>query len=307
MVIWTYLVLEDVRTTSRKLLMFASVADIVTAACFLMGSLWYILKRQFGSDTIHTDGGDEQANSSDITCVLIGAISSYSQSVSFWWNMATALYLYLEIVQGKRIEAWKWLGITHVICWGVPAIPTITAACYHVFGFNDVLMPACSISRASICWLKGGLGFREYIAWTILTLKGTEILTYFQILVLYLMIAWHVSRTSTNLIRNYQFNREDEKMLFDQTISVVLRANRKLIAVPLLLIGVRIWGTLRMIVMVAWMPSCTTPYPATEWIKVVFMLMEGAGNSAQGLANGVIFCAISNRVRSRIFHDVLKK
>jgi len=75
LIICTYLRWLDLRTTPRKLLVYLSVSDLLSALSYFYGVV-----RIFDSD------------SSD--CIAQGAISTFANTSSFFWTVAIAIYLY---------------------------------------------------------------------------------------------------------------------------------------------------------------------------------------------------------------------
>lgn len=79
----THALWPDLRSPARRLLLFLSLADLLSAASYFYGVLQ-----------------DFAGPSWD--CVLQGALSSFANTSSFFWTVAIALYLYLSIVRAAR-------------------------------------------------------------------------------------------------------------------------------------------------------------------------------------------------------------
>ncbi|MGH0121728.1 UNVERIFIED_CONTAM: hypothetical protein FKN15_000200 [Acipenser sinensis] len=78
LIIFTYMLWADLRTKPRKLLVFLSVADLLSAVSYFYGVL-----RDFDSDSWD--------------CVLQGSVSTFANTSSFFWTVAVAIYLYIFI------------------------------------------------------------------------------------------------------------------------------------------------------------------------------------------------------------------
>lgn len=97
----THALWPDLRSRARRLLLFLSLADLLSAASYFYGAL-----RDFAGPSWD--------------CVLQGALSSFANTSSFFWTMAIALYLYLSIVhaaRGPRADHLFW--VFHVVRWVV--------------------------------------------------------------------------------------------------------------------------------------------------------------------------------------------
>lgn len=93
----THALWPDLRTRARRLLLFLSLADLLSAASYFYGVLQ-----------------DFAGPSWD--CVLQGALSTFANTSSFFWTVAIALYLYLSIVRAAREpRAGRLLWAFHVI------------------------------------------------------------------------------------------------------------------------------------------------------------------------------------------------
>ncbi|XP_053432255.1 G-protein coupled receptor 157 isoform X6 [Nycticebus coucang] len=96
----THALWPDLRSRARRLLLFLSLADLLSAASYFYGVLQ-----------------DFAGPSWD--CVLQGALSTFANTSSFFWTVAIALYLYLSIVRaarGPRTDRLLW--VFHVVSIG---------------------------------------------------------------------------------------------------------------------------------------------------------------------------------------------
>eukprot|EP00061_Rhincodon_typus_P005831 g25814.t1 len=86
LIIGTHCWWPDLRTRARQLLVFLSLADLLSAASYSYGVL-----RDFQSSTWD--------------CVLQGALSTFANTSSFFWTMTIAIYLYLLLVRSEQALA----------------------------------------------------------------------------------------------------------------------------------------------------------------------------------------------------------
>lgn len=96
LVISTYTVWPDLRTTPRLLLAFLSAADCLSAASYSYG-----VYKAFNANTWD--------------CVTQGAVSTFSNTSSFFWTVAIAVYLYIFIVKSSQRLADSLVVYFHLI------------------------------------------------------------------------------------------------------------------------------------------------------------------------------------------------
>lgn len=100
----THALWPDLRSRARRLLLFLSLADFLSAASYFYGVLQ-----------------DFAGPSWD--CVLQGALSTFANTSSFFWTVAIALYLYLSIVRAARgPRAGQLLWAFHIVRWVAAAL-----------------------------------------------------------------------------------------------------------------------------------------------------------------------------------------
>lgn len=104
LLITTHALWPDLRSLARRLLLFLSLADLLSAASYFYGVL-------------------QDFEDSSWDCVLQGALSTFANTSSFFWTVAIALYLYLSIVRTAcGPETGRLLWAFHVVRW-VAATP----------------------------------------------------------------------------------------------------------------------------------------------------------------------------------------
>lgn len=96
LIILTYIIWSDLRTTPRKLLVYLSVSDWLSAVSYAFG-VWKVF---------HKDSLD---------CVVQGAISTFANTSSFFWTVAIAVYLYVFIVRSSQRLADSLVLIFHLV------------------------------------------------------------------------------------------------------------------------------------------------------------------------------------------------
>ncbi|XP_039697927.1 solute carrier family 2, facilitated glucose transporter member 5 isoform X3 [Pteropus medius] len=205
----THALWPDLRSQARRLLLFLSLADLLSAASYFYGVL-------------------QDFTGPSWDCVLQGALSTFANTSSFFWTVAIALYLYLSIVRAVRgPRAGHLLWAFHVVralgavwfsqrkslchfalagwaepdlgglcasslSWGVPLAITVAAVTLKKIGYDA--------SDVSVGWCWIDLGAEDRVLWMLLTGKLWELLAYVALPVLYLLIRKHINRAKLTLV-----------------------------------------------------------------------------------------------------------
>ncbi|NXM56682.1 GP157 protein, partial [Illadopsis cleaveri] len=215
----------ELRTRPRQLLLYLSLADLLSALSYFYGVL-----------------RDFQSTSWD--CVLQGALSTFANTSSFFWTMAIALYLYLTIVRGSPAGSGLLWGF-HAVSWGVPLAITVAAVALRKIGYDA--------SNVSVGWCWVDLDAEDRLLWMLLAGKVWEILAYVTLPVLYILIRKHINRARAAL-------SEYRPLLpapAPRPRSSI--ADKKLILIPVIFILLRIWSTVRFILTLCDSPAVQNP------------------------------------------------
>ncbi|XP_068891151.1 G-protein coupled receptor 157 isoform X2 [Aphelocoma coerulescens] len=227
----------ELRTRPRQLLLYLSLADLLSALSYFYGVLQ-----------------DFERTSWD--CVLQGALSTFANTSSFFWTMAIALYLYLTIVRGSPTGT-GLLWCFHAVSWGVPLAITVAAVALKKIGYDA--------SNVSVGWCWVNLDAEDRLLWMLLTGKVWEILAYVTLPVLYILIKKHINRAHAAL-SEYRPILPGAPALQPRT-SI---ADKKLILIPVIFIFLRIWSTVRFI-----LTLCNSPAVQNS-VLVVLHVRDGA-------------------------------
>ncbi|XP_052449406.1 G-protein coupled receptor 157 [Carassius gibelio] len=259
LIICTFAIWHDLRTTPRKLLVYLSVADLLSALSYFYGVL-----RIFDSDS-----GD---------CIAQGAISTFANTSSFFWTVAIAIYLYVFIVRSSQRQADNLVLYFHLISWGVPLAITVAALSLHKIGYDA--------SEVSVGWCWVNIQAEDHVLWMLLTGKIWEFIAYVTLPVLYILIKIHIHNAHAAL-------SEYRPILTSSPVSNSLSsmADRKLTLIPIIFIMLRIWSTVRFLLLLTDSPAGHNP---------VLVTLHGIGNSFQGAANCIMFVLLTPSVRSRL-------
>ncbi|NXR32573.1 GP157 protein, partial [Zosterops hypoxanthus] len=215
----------ELRTGPRQLLLYLSLADLLSALSYFYGVL-----------------RDFQSSSWD--CVLQGAVSTFANTSSFFWTMAVALYLYLSLVRGCPAGP-ALLWAFHAVSWGVPLAITVAAVALRKIGYDA--------SKVSVGWCWVDLDAEDRLLWMLLAGKAWEILAYVTLPVLYILIRKHINRAHATL-------SEYRPLLpapSPRPRSGV--ADKKLILIPIIFIFLRVWSTVRFVLTLCDSPAVQNP------------------------------------------------
>lgn len=128
LVVLSFVLYKDIRTSSRHIIVCISIADFVTSLFSLVAAI---------------------APPKYNVCVLQSFIATTSLSCSFLWTMMLAVFLYLSLVKEKLQLAksliFPWF---HLICWSIPLIINIVAISLKKLGSNN------ERAVAGWCWIK---------------------------------------------------------------------------------------------------------------------------------------------------------
>lgn len=96
LIVLTFVLWPDLRTSPRALLLCLSVSDWLSAASYAFG-VW----RLFRADSLD--------------CTLQGALSAFANSSSCFWTVAIAVYLYVFIVRSSQRVADSLVLFFHLV------------------------------------------------------------------------------------------------------------------------------------------------------------------------------------------------
>ncbi|XP_036901206.1 G-protein coupled receptor 157 [Sturnira hondurensis] len=256
----THALWPDLRSRARRLLLFLSLADLLSAVSYFYGVL-------------------QDFSGPSWDCVLQGALSTFANTSSFFWTVAIALYLYLSIVRATRgHRAGLLFWAFHVVSWGVPLTITVAAVILKKIGYDD--------SDVSVGWCWIDLEAEDHVLWMLLTGKLWEMLAYVTLPVLYLLIRKHINRAHEALSEYRPILSEAHRLQQHSSI-----ADKKLVLIPVIFICLRVWSTVRFVLTLCGSPAVQTP---------VLVVLHGIGNTFQGGANCIMFVLCTRAVRTRL-------
>jgi len=145
-IILTYVLVKDIRSKARELLVHISLMDIMYSTANLVGLVLPYHKhldrtRNVSSATYHTY---------DRICQVQAAIGVYGTIGSVLWTLGLAVYLYYRIVS-RDANITKWiLRVLYVVCYVLPLYPTLWLLLAHKLGY----WPQAPLSGGGWCSVK---------------------------------------------------------------------------------------------------------------------------------------------------------
>ena len=133
LIILTYALFKDLRTTTRLLLVNLSVADIIVALSHFVGL--------FGNYERFLELCPTYSNTTgvitDTFCSIQAALTVFGSIASFWWTVAIAVYLFTIIVLKYPEKARRLHIALYPFCWGIPAVIPIVFGAVRYLGWQE--------------------------------------------------------------------------------------------------------------------------------------------------------------------------
>ena len=189
-IIITFFIWKDIRTTSRRILVYISVADFFTSVATIAAATNFWLS------------GSENPQ----VCIVQSVIGTLSVLCSFFWTVSMAVYLYICACMKKSRLAERLLYAFHVCSWGIPVLIVTVAASLNKLGDNGNKV------SAGWCWVDINLNWSDQVLWMLLAGKLWEVIAYVVIAVLYALLKRNMKKEVTSLLKMY-------KKLFGSLIS----------------------------------------------------------------------------------------
>lgn len=122
-IIVTFIGFKDIRTPSRKIIVFIAISDLISSLSNCVG-----LKINF----------DHRYTSRSDLCVIQSLIGSTFILSSFFWNMFLAISLYVAVVwQNADLAERLIFPWFHIISWFVPLTINMIAVSLHKLGNSE--------------------------------------------------------------------------------------------------------------------------------------------------------------------------
>ena len=188
LILITYFALKDIRTGAQKIITLLAVADFISAAGYIMGSINFL--------THFNETSTGSCKVFERVCLAQATITSWSSMVSFWWTVILAFYFCLIMVYRRLQLAGKLMPLYNIIAWGSPLLIVIPLFATGNLGYAPY-------AASNWCFVRvqnyTDSNFRhEGLTIFIVFMAGKlwEILSYVIVTILYIMIIVHMGRVS---------------------------------------------------------------------------------------------------------------
>jgi G protein-coupled receptor 157 len=221
LILLAYAVLKDMRTGAQKVITLLAVADFFTAAGYILGGVNYL--SHFGE----TDKA--RCTRFHQLCEIQSFVTTWSTMSSYWWTSILAFYFFLVLVFHRSTLAGKLLPLYNVLAWATPLAIVLPLLLTGNLGYAPYV-------ASNWCYIKDKrytsnslTEAPKVIVFLFVAGKLWEIMTYVWISVVYVAIRLKVSH-------------KVKKM---NTTTTAGQVERRLLAIPILYIVCRMWGTLQ--------------------------------------------------------------
>lgn len=176
-IVISFFMWKDIRTTSRRILVYISIADFFTCVATIAAVTNFWLS------------GSENPQ----VCLVQSVIGTLSVLCSFFWTVSMAVYLYISVCMKKSRLAERLMYVFHVCSWGIPLLIVTLAASLHKLGDNG------SKVSAGWCWVNINLNWSDQVFWMLLAGKLWEIIASVVIAVLYALLKQNMKKEVTTM------------------------------------------------------------------------------------------------------------
>ncbi|XP_052286382.1 G-protein coupled receptor 157-like isoform X2 [Dreissena polymorpha] len=265
-ILLTFVLFPDIRNTTRKLLIFLTIADLIQPTGYLAA----IVVQGFGDHVSNKD-----------FCKIQSAVTTYSSLVSFFLTVAIAGYLFVAINR-RSMSSTCVLVVSNVVSWAVPGIIIAIALNAEMLGRND---SDRSVGTGPWCWVNfDKYKFGKSIAYMSMAGKGWELACYLLTATFYVLLKF-------KLYLRHRFKHLNE-------INADLRdGDKNFLYVWLVLLAIRAWGTIRFFMLIA---SEGEMHYYSENLNTVLSYLQAIGDPSQALFNFILFCLLDRDVRQKM-------
>jgi len=235
---------------SRRLLVILSLCDLLTAIAYLM---------RIGK---MPDPGIDTTR-----CHVQSALNIFANQASFFWTDFIALFVFLSRKYGMKVAS-RFIPYFHIISWGLPLISVTFVMGFGAWGYDG------GKATADWCWIKADAS--SY--WHVIAGKGVEWSSCILITIIYILVFLDLRKAA------------DQQLLLTHRGGTTWKiTEKKLLAIPVVFIILRLPGTIRTIYEMK---------NSTGLISMPWPVLQAIGDSGQGFANGLIFGLFTEKVRS---------
>lgn len=190
LIVFTYLVLRDMRTGAQTVITLLAIADFFTAFGYIIGSSNFIAA--FNSEDSNT------CSTFTSICEIQSFITTWSTMSSYCWTCILAFYFFLVLVYQKGALAARLIPLYNIIAWLGPLCIVGPMLVFGKLGYAPyVASNWCYIKDTAAAPLTKKLPVIVYI---LLAGKLWEVISYIVVMVLYIRIRWSFKKVSNDSI-----------------------------------------------------------------------------------------------------------
>ncbi|XP_013381412.1 G-protein coupled receptor 157 [Lingula anatina] len=299
----TWLFFKDIRSSSRRLLLYLALADFLIALGNASGAI-----RSLGQSNDTNSSAESQCENPTAFCKAQSFIITFGSMSSFFWTMIIAWQVRETILHAERTgwtERHHWL--LHVIAWGIPVIILTVTLSLDMLGYQE--LPTDNSSNSTIsdksvfgttggwCWIKVCQNktvtpVGEVVTLTLLAGKGWELGAMVVLPLIYCSMKIKLRKTI----------KQTGSLFIDrETLSAVKKTDRVMTAVPVVFFLLRLAGTLRYLAnTIVWIGDIDPPSSFNIFFNKALAIYQAVGDSGQGFGNFIIYCVLTDILRERI-------
>ena len=252
-------------TTAQTILLYISLADFLAAASNI-SSLWFA--------ALHVGHA----------CKAGAFLIIFASTASFFWTSCLAIHLYLILMnKGDLISETAKMLLFHAVSWGLPLLFSAVALGCDALGQAPFLSKTetyIKLTTGGWCWIRKSEDKRKTIAWTMMTSKIWELVSYLLITILCLL-----------MLRQIRLKVTTTDSIGEESLAEARQAEWRMMYIPVAFIVLRIWGTVRYF---AYISDLSVRRDVLK--NVTLYALQGLGDSGQGFANSIFFCISNKRV-----------
>ena len=242
-IIFTFFIWPEIRSVSRQIIVFLSLADLFTALGYVIGSANYL---QYDKSNATTSDCEHFTR----VCVVQSTLTSWSSIASFWWTSILGFHLYITLVKGRMGLSGKILPLYYLLSWVTPTIVIMALLWTNQLGYS-------SVAVSTWCFIRQKSRDQKLLESILILLGGKlwELIAYLTVVILYCVTKLHIRRQVSIVLGSVMVNEILQRMMaVDYTnlstgrATAIRQIDQKLIFIPVMFILLRIWGSVQFIV-----------------------------------------------------------
>ena len=246
LIIFSYILIRDIRTKAREILVNLSLMDFMAAAANFFGVVTNFSKYNNGTDSVE-----------GYVCLIQASFAMYGTLSSVLWTICVAVYVFFRIMLENSKVAQRSVYGFYVICYGLPLIMTLWFSLTGKLGLDTYGGSGwCSLKTYD----KHGVPkpFNVVIGndiWIYLTIILVPLIFISLHFYLRYQVCTYGGLFSINIFSFYYFIiylqvKAGKTILTQNLSSAVQSVERKLMLIPIIFILLRIWSLLLVIIKV---------------------------------------------------------